>query len=129
MCQLISRDKNRSTIIMSIYEQAGAFIYYSYKACIVEHISFSGIWCYFNPDSWYRLATTIMLYDLWHIHTARDRDQNQWVVIYFSKMFTLVRNNDRNQNPLFPIVPVSFPLPVVVPIAVPVPVPRSVNKS
>ena len=60
---IIGRDKNRSNIIMSIYEQAGSFIYYSYKACIVEHISFSGIWCYFNPDSWYRLATTILLYD------------------------------------------------------------------
>ena len=29
-------------------------------------------------------------------------------------MFTLVRNNDRDQDPLFPIVPIPFPVPVTV---------------
>ena len=33
-------------------------------------------------------------------------------------MFTLVQDRDRNQDPLFPIVPVSFP--VTVPVNVPI---------
>ena len=34
---------------------------------------------------------------------------------YKIEMFTLVGNRDRNQNPLFPIVPVVFPVPVPFP--------------
>ena len=37
-------------------------------------------------------------------------------------MFTLVPDRERNQDPLFPVVPVQFPVPV------PAPFSRSVNE-
>ena len=45
------------------------------------------------------------------MHTAWDWDwdRDQWVLIYYAEMFALVRNRDRYQDPLFPIVPVPFP--------------------
>ena len=43
-----------------------------------------------------------------------------WVLIYCAEMFTVVR--DRDQDPLFPIVPVPFPVPFFVPV------PCSVNE-
>ena len=39
----------------------------------------------------------------------------KWKVYYHVEMFTLVRNMDRDQGPLFSIVPVPFPEPVMVP--------------
>ena len=56
------------------------------------------------------------------IHTARDWDRNQWVLICYEEMFTLVGDRDRYQGPLFRIVQVPFPLPPTVPV------PCSVNK-
>ena len=55
-------------------------------------------------------------------HTARERDryrtrnQDQWVPICHAKMFTLVQDRNRDQDPLFPIVPLLFPVPVPVPV-------------
>ena len=68
--------------------------------------------------------------DLWLIYTARERDryrvrereQNQWVLIYHEEMFTLIQDRDKDQDPLFPIVLVPFPVPVLLSV------PCSVNK-
>ena len=56
---------------------------------------------------------------LWYIHTARDRvwerdrewDWDQCVILYDVEMFILVQDRDGYQYPLFPIVPIPFPLP------------------
>ena len=60
---------------------------------------------------------------LWFIHTARKRDtnrygegdrnqdQDQWVLIYCTEMFTLIWDRDRDQDPLLSIVLVYFPVP------------------
>ena len=39
------------------------------------------------------------------------------------EMFTVVRDRDRDKNLLFPIAPVSFPVPVLVPFQCSVPIP------
>ena len=47
---------------------------------------------------------------LWLIHTALEPGQvlngvqEQWVLMYYSEMFTLIQDRERNQDPLFPIV-------------------------
>ena len=64
------------------------------------------------------------------IHTARERNrdryregvQKQFLLIYCTEMFTLVRDRERNQDPFFPIVLVQFPVHVLVPFT------YSVNK-
>ena len=57
---------------------------------------------------------------LWNL-CYRERDEEQWVLICCTEMFTLVRDRERNQDPSFSVVLVQFPVPVLVP--------RSVNKS
>ena len=52
--------------------------------------------------------------------TGQDQERDLWVLINYAEMFTLVKDGDREWNPLFPIVPVPF--------LVPVPVPCSVNE-
>ena len=46
---------------------------------------------------------------------CREQDWEQYVQINCTEMFTLVQNMKRNQNPLFPMVLVQFPVPVSVP--------------
>ena len=50
-----------------------------------------------------------------------ERDWDQWVLTYCAEMFTLVRDRERNQDPLFTIVLFQFP------VAVPIPLPCSVS--
>ena len=45
---------------------------------------------------------------------TRDGTGIKFVLIYCTEMFTLVHDRKRNTNPLFPIVPVQFPVPVLV---------------
>ena len=60
----------------------------------------------------------------WIIHTTRDQehdrykkeDREQWVLMYCTEMFTLVRDREKNQDPLFPTVLVQFPVPDPVPL-------------
>ena len=62
----------------------------------------------------------------WYIHTVRERDRDR----YRDQMESIVlcrnihtgQDRDRHQDPLFPIVPTSFP------VSVPFPFPSSVNK-
>ena len=58
--------------------------------------------------------------NVWYIHTERDRDwdrgrertQDRWVLIYDAEMFPMVWDRDRDQDLLFPILPVPFPVPL-----------------
>ena len=53
---------------------------------------------------------------LWYIHTAqkwdwaRDRHRDQWVLTYYTGIFQLVQERDRDQDSLFPIVPALLPV-------------------
>ena len=57
-------------------------------------------------------------HSLWYIHIAldraweqdRDREWDQWVLIFDVKMFPLTQDRGRDQNPLFPTVPAPFPV-------------------
>ena len=46
-----------------------------------------------------------------------------WMIVDYAEMFALVGDRDRNQDPLSPVAPVSFPVPV------PVQAQCSVNKA
>ena len=43
--------------------------------------------------------------------TGLGKGLNQWVLIYYVEMFTPVRDRERGQDPLFPIMPIPFPVP------------------
>ena len=58
----------------------------------------------------------------WLIHTARERDQEQWILICCTEMSTLIQDKERNRDPLFPVVFVQFP------VCAPVSLICSVNK-
>ena len=63
---------------------------------------------------------------LWLIHTARERaryrdrerEKDQWILIHHEEMFTLVwdRDRDKDQDSLFPIVLVPYPVLVPFPV-------------
>ena len=57
---------------------------------------------------------------LWYIHTARDwdreRDWDQCVPVYEAEIFPFVQDRDRDQDPLFPIVPIPVPSSVNEPL-------------
>ena len=55
----------------------------------------------------------------WYFHTPleedrkRDRDleEDQWILVCYAEMFTLIWDRDRNQEQLFPVVSVAVPGP------------------
>ena len=58
-------------------------------------------------------------YFLWLTHTAGDWDRyTEWareqLVLYCTEIVTLVQDRERNLDPLFPIVLVQFPVPLLV---------------
>ena len=73
-----------------------------------------------DPPPWYVLRSSGKTQEIWLILEAkvntfknmwdREGDQDQWFPMYDAEMFTPVRDKDRDQYPLFPNVPVSFPL-------------------
>ena len=56
------------------------------------------------------------MFELWLSHTARTGTGTgtKWKVPYAVEMFTLVGDRNRDQDPLFPIVPVPFSVPPTV---------------
>ena len=56
------------------------------------------------------------------LERERDWEWNKWVLIYYAEMFSLAQDRERDQDPLFPFVPVPLPRPPVFPV------PFSVNK-
>ena len=66
------------------------------------------------------LLISLFTYLLFLMHTARDRDRD-WEMMGFYIMLCTVhttQGRDRDMEPLFFIVPVPFPFPVLVPYSV-----------
>ena len=67
-----------------------------------------------RPDLWYTFT-------LHGTRTGNGTRINRSNIVYYAEMFTVVRDRDRDQDPLFPFMPAQFPVPV--------PAKYSVNKS
>ena len=48
------------------------------------------------------------------LHGNGTVNGDQWVLIYYTEMVTLVQDRERDQNPLFPGVLAQFPVPPLV---------------
>ena len=69
------------------------------------HSAVKWVWCLYGSVTLHRHRTGI-----------GTGTGTKWKVMYAVEMFTLVRDRDRDQNLLFPIVPVSFPALVTGPL-------------